>query len=298
MRAQTTAVRMPTPAPLPVRKANGTSAEIPPLALRPPGRPAKNTPQQESKEEVIEAYLPLVRATAEKIHRRLPPGIDLDSLVHSGIVGLLEALQRYDHSRGVSFQTYARYRIQGEIIEYLRSLDWVSRSVRAWGRKVSAARNRIEGWLGREATPDEMATELDVSLTEYYRVHQKVSEAALLSLEDLATTAEGEWKDGQGLFSDNPFQDPLVTLEKKDLVQKLTTALETLPERERLVLTLYYYEELTLKEIGEIMELSEGRICQIHTQAVTRLRPLLGLRHNGQPVTLPRKGAAAWAYLN
>ncbi|MGH9428716.1 MAG: FliA/WhiG family RNA polymerase sigma factor, partial [Terriglobia bacterium] len=213
-------------------------------------------------------------------------------------VGLLEALQRYDHSRGVSFQTYARYRIQGEIIEYLRSLDWVSRSVRAWGRKVTAARNRVEGWLGREANPDEMAAELEVSLDEYYRVHQKVSEAALLSLEDLATTSEGEWKDAQDLFSDNPFQDPLGALEKKDLVAKLTTALNTLPERERLVLTLYYYEELTLKEIGHIMELSEGRICQIHTQAVTRLRPALGLKHNGQPVIVQHREAAAWSHLN
>ena len=107
-----------------------------------------------SREEIVDAYLPLVRLVAERIHRRLPPGIDVSSLIHSGIVGLLEALQRYDSKRGVAFQTYARYRIQGEIIEYLRSLDWVSRSVRAWGRRVSAARTRLTGKFGREALPE------------------------------------------------------------------------------------------------------------------------------------------------
>jgi RNA polymerase sigma factor for flagellar operon FliA len=111
-----------------------------------------------SQEEIVDAYLPLVRLVAERVHRRLPPGIDVSSLIHSGIVGLLEALQRYDPGRGVAFQTYARYRIQGEIMEYLRSLDWVSRSVRSWGRRVTAARARLTGKFGREALPEEMAS--------------------------------------------------------------------------------------------------------------------------------------------
>lgn len=228
-----------------------------------------------SREEIVDAYLPLVRLVAERIHRRLPPGIDVSSLIHSGIVGLLEALQRYDPKRGVAFQTYARYRIQGEIIEYLRSLDWVSRSVRAWGRRVSAARTRLTGKFGREASPEEMARELGVSLDEYYRVDQKVSDATLLSLEDLGAASEEEWRRAQEKFASNPFQDPLVCVEGKDLVEKLTSAIDTLPERERLVVSLYYHEELTLREIGEMLGLTEGRICQIHSQAVARLRQAL-----------------------
>jgi len=257
--------------------------------LRPQVQPGKRPKRQETQDEMIEAYLPLVRLVAEKVHRRLPPGIDLGSLVHSGVVGLLEAVQRYDAKRGVAFQTYARYRIQGEIIEYLRSLDWVSRSVRAWGRKVAAARSRLTGKFGREADPDEMATELGVSLDEYYRVDQKVSEATLLSLEDLTIASEEQWRKAQEKFTHNPFQDPLTCLEGKDLTEKLTAAIQELPERERLVVTLYYHEELTLREIGEMLGLTEGRICQIHAQAVARLREALGER---DPRGEEQRGAA------
>lgn len=243
-----------------------------------------------SHEEIVDAYLPLVRLVAERIHRRLPPGIDVGSLIHSGIVGLLEALQRYDPKRGVAFQTYARYRIQGEIMEYLRSLDWVSRSVRAWGRRMSAARARLTGKFGREASPEEMAKELGVSLEEYYRVDQKVNDATLLSLEDLSVASEEEWRRAQEKFANNPFQDPLVCVEGKDLVEKLASAIDTLPERERLVVTLYYHEELTLREIGEMLGLTEGRICQIHSQAVLRLRQALGEQPVEEtPSAKPRK---------
>ena len=234
--------------------------------------------EKKTRDEMLDAHMPLVRLVAERIHRRLPPGVDLGSLIHSGIVGLLEALQRYDARRGVAFQTYARYRIQGEIMEYLRSLDWVSRSVRAWGRKMAVARTRLAGRLGREASPEEMASELGVALPEYYRVDQKVSEATLLSLEDLTPASEEEWRKTQEEFSTRAFQDPFASVEGKELVEKLAVAIETLPERERLVVTLYYHEELTLREIGEILSLTEGRICQIHTQAVTRLQSALGAK--------------------
>jgi RNA polymerase sigma factor for flagellar operon FliA len=232
---------------------------------------------KQRQEEILEIHMPLVRLVAERIHRRLPPGIDLASLINSGIVGLLEAAQRYDSHRGVAFQTYARYRIQGEIIEYLRSLDWVSRSVRSWGRKMAVARTRLAGRLGREASPGEMASELGVELTEYYRVDQKVNEASLVSLEDITSASEEKWRKTQDDFSMRSFQDPFTSVEGKELVEKLAEAIETLSERERLIVTLYYYEELTLREIGEILSLTEGRICQIHAQAVVRLQNTLGV---------------------
>jgi RNA polymerase sigma factor for flagellar operon FliA len=234
-------------------------------------RPRQRPDRKSQRAELVEAFLPLVRLIAERIHRRLPPGMDLESLVQAGVMGLLEALDRYDPNRGV-FQTYARYRIQGEIMEYLRSLDWVSRSIRAWGRKAAAARNRLTGRLGREASAEEMALELGVSLKRYYRVDQKLNEAMLLSLDDLSLTSEEDWKKAREEFFQHPFQDPLTFLESKDLVEKLTTAIEELPERERLVVTLYYHEELTLREIGEILNLTEGRISQVHGQALSHLR--------------------------
>jgi len=246
------------------------------VGLKPRARKcsAQRTDAKKQREELVESFLPLVRLIAERIHRRLPPGMDLESLIQAGVMGLLEAVERYDPNRGM-FQTYARYRIQGEIMEYLRSLDWVSRSVRSWGRKAAAARSRLTGRLGREASAEEIAAELGVSLKQYYRVDQKINEATLLSLDDISLAAEEEWKKVQEDFFQYSLQDPLTFLESKDLVEKLTVAIQGLPERERLVVTLYYHEELTLREIGGILHLTEGRISQIHGQAVAHLRQAL-----------------------
>src|ERR1041384_2754741 len=234
--------------------------------------------KQPLSEELVTQYLPLVRFVAEKVHRRLPPGVDLESLIHSGVVGLLEALERFDPKRGVEFEIFARYRIQGEVMQCLRSLDWVSRSVRAWGRKIEAARSRLAGKLVREPTAEEMAQELEIPLENYYRVDQQLNDATLLSLEDLSTASEAEWERTQEKYARNSFLDPLAIVEGKDLIEKLTVAVQGLPERERTVVTLYYHEELTLREIGEILDLSEGRICQIFGQAVGRLRGSLGIK--------------------
>lgn len=241
-------------------------------------RPAKSAQAEPLSDELVTKYLPLVRFVAEKIHRRLPPGVDLESLVHSGVVGLLEALKRFDPKRGVDFEIYARYRIQGEVMQCLRSLDWVSRSVRSWGRKIDAARNRLAGQFVREPTAEEMAKELDISLDNYYRVDQQINDATLISLEDLSVASESEWERTQEKVANSSFIDPLTFVESKDMVQKLAAAVQELPERERTVITLYYHEELTLREIGEILSLSEGRICQIFGQTVNRLRGVLGVK--------------------
>ncbi len=228
-------------------------------------------------EALVAKYLPLVRFVAEKIHRRLPPGVDLESLIHSGVVGLLEALNRFDPKRGVEFEVYARYRIQGEVMQCLRSLDWVSRSVRSWGRKMESARAKLAGKLIREPTAEEMAKELQIPLETYFRLDQQVNDATLLSLEDLSVTSESAWERTQEKFFHDSFLDPLSLIEGKDLVEKLAAAVERLPERERMVVALYFHEELTLREIGEVFDLSEGRICQIFAQAVGRLRDMLGI---------------------
>jgi RNA polymerase sigma factor for flagellar operon FliA len=187
-------------------------------------------------------------------------------------------LERFDPQRGVEFEVYARYRIQGEVMQCLRSLDWVSRSVRAWGRKIEAARSRLAGKFVREPNAEEMAKELEIPLETYYRVDQQLNDATLLSLEDLSIASEAEWERTQEKHAHHSYLDPLAFVEAKDLVEKLAVAVQGLPERERTVVTLYYYEELTLREIGEILDLSEGRICQIFGQAVVRLRTSLGMK--------------------
>jgi RNA polymerase sigma factor for flagellar operon FliA len=251
------------------------------------GRASRSQRADQAKEQMISKYLPLVRFVAEKIHRRLPPGVDLESLIHSGVVGLLEALERFDPKRGVEFEIYARYRIQGEVMQCLRSLDWVSRSVRAWGRKIEAARAKLAGRFIREPSAEEMSKELEIPLETYYRLDQRVNDATLLSLEDLSVAAEADWEGVHQNLCQNVYLDPLSFVENKDLVDKLAGSVDRLPERERMVVTLYYHEELTLREIGEILDLSEGRICQIFAQAVGRLRVALGV------TVKPKDGSAA-----
>jgi RNA polymerase sigma factor for flagellar operon FliA len=250
---------------------------------------------KEAKDQMITKYLPLVRFVAEKIHRRLPPGVDLESLVHSGVVGLIEALERFDPKRGVEFEVYARYRIQGEVMQCLRSLDWVSRSVRSWGRKMEAARSKLAGTLVREPTAEEMAQELAVPLDTYFHLDQQVNDATLLSLEDLSVASEADWERTQEKYTQDSFLDPLTFVEGKDLVEKVAAAVQRLPEREKIVVTLYYHEELTLREIGEVLSLSEGRICQIFGQAVGRLREALGVTVKSKPAAAKRtaEGRAA-----
>jgi RNA polymerase sigma factor FliA len=237
-------------------------------------RPRRDAQAQRA--EQVEAFLPLVRSIAERLHRCLPPGLDLESLVQAGAIGLLEALDRYDPARG-AFPAYAGYRIRGEMIEHLRSLDGASRSTRAWGRKAAAARTRLTARLGREVSAAEMATELGVSLPQYYKADRQLHDAAVVSFDPASPASEEGWEKAQEAFSQGLFQNPLSLLESKDLIGKLTAALEELSDRERLVMALYYHEELTLREIGEVLNLTEGRISQLHGQALSRLRHSLGV---------------------
>jgi RNA polymerase sigma factor for flagellar operon FliA len=244
-----------------------------------------------AKEETVTQYLPLVRLVAERVHRRLPPGVDLESLIHSGVVGLLQALDRFDPKRGVDFEIYARYRIQGEVMQCLRSLDWVRRSVRSWGRKIEAAKTKLAGKFAREPNAEEIAKELEIPLESYFRLDQQVNDATLLSLEDLSISSEADWERAQEKYTDSPFLDPHSFVENKDLVEKLGSGVAALPERDRLVVTLYYYEELTLREIGQILDLSEGRVCQILGQVVACLRGALGIKPSDK--LSPRRASEA-----
>jgi RNA polymerase sigma factor for flagellar operon FliA len=225
------------------------------------------------RQDLFDQYHSVVQREATYIHRRLPPWVDLDSLSQSGMVGLLDALTRYEVSRQETFALYVRYRIRGEIMEYLRSLDWASRGVRSWGRKLARAGHRCAERLGREASAEDIATELGVSLARYYQLDQRVDASWMLSLEQLGTFTEEEAAVRQEVASPGP--DPATIAEQRNREAWVTTACEDLSERERLVLQLYYHEELTLKDIGALLHLTEGRISQIHSRALLRLREVL-----------------------
>jgi len=228
-----------------------------------------------AREAMILSYLPLVRLIAGRVRRRLPHGIDGESLVHSGVVGLLEALDRYDPERGVSFHAYAKYRIHGEIVQCLRSLDWASRSVRSWSRKIATARKELAVTLCREATSEEVAEALGLSMDTYHRVHCKVNECRRLSFDDPHTVLEDEQLKQSDPYDRSPYDDPHRSVEHRDLMHKLRDAIRLLPERERRVVERHHGEELTFREIGRQMGLTEGRICQIYNKACKTLRGAL-----------------------
>ena len=233
------------------------------------------TRKDEAREAMVLSHFPLVRQVAERVRRRLPPGIDLESLVHSGVVGLLEAFDRYDPERGVSFQAYARHRIHGEIIQCLRSLDWASRSVRAWSRKLATARNELAVTYCREATADEVAEELGVSLAAYHRLHGKVNEGRPVRFDDPSASLEEQQGKQHETHDRFPHEDPFRSVERQDLKEKLREAITLLPERERRVVELHHWKEMTLRSISQLLGLTEGRICQIYNKACKSLRRTL-----------------------
>ncbi|OUS38787.1 RNA polymerase sigma factor FliA, partial ['Osedax' symbiont bacterium Rs2_46_30_T18] len=218
--------------------------------------------------DLIEKYAPLVKRIAHHLLARLPSSILVDDLIQAGMIGLLEAARRYDSSKGASFETYAGIRIRGSIIDEVRRGDWTPRSVHRNGRRISEAIQSIEAHTGADATDVAIAEEMDIGIDEYHKLLKDNVESRLFSVEEM-TNSDG---DGPGEQLKDADPGPLRNTEKRAFVESLAQAIQTLPERERLVLALYYDEELNLKEIGQILEVSESRVSQIHSQAAHRLR--------------------------
>jgi RNA polymerase sigma factor for flagellar operon FliA len=235
------------------------------------------------REDILRRYLPLVRRVVQRLAVRKPPHIDLDDLVSWGIVGLLDAIEKYDPKKEALFSTYAQFRIRGAILDHLRSLDWVPRSVRQKAALIEKVSHELEGRLGRPATDEEIARELELSLAQYQELIGKVGEMTLFSLEDLGFGG-GEERLGLESDDDEAEADPLRALLSQERVHLVADAIGRLPEREKLVIALYYNEDLTMKEVGGVLGLTESRVSQLHSQAMLRLkRYLLGKLASDEP---------------
>lgn len=229
-----------------------------------------------AREALVLSSARLVKYCAGRIAVGLPASVELDDLISYGIFGLLDAVEKFDPARGVKFETYAIARIRGAILDGLRAVDWVPRSVRQQAREIERAMSRVEGREGRPATDEEVARELGVDLRRYHQMLQETQGAALLSLEETWTDDSGQVEYSiQQLVQDSSTCDPGEVVEQSEARERLARAIDALPERERLVIALYYYEGLTLKEIGQVLGVSESRVSQLHTKAVLRLRAIL-----------------------
>lgn len=218
----------------------------------------------------VGAHAPLVKRIAFHLHSRLPPSVQVEDLIQAGMIGLLEAMSNYDATQGASFDTYAGIRIRGSMLDEIRVGDWTPRAVRRQNRELVKAVKEVEDHKGGEATDAEVAQHLGVSIVDYHKMVGNAAGSRIFSLDD--DSLGGDWHDS---VAGNPDSAPDIVHHGQAFKQAVVEAIEELPERERLVMALYYDEELTLKEVGAVLELSESRVCQIHGQALVRLRARL-----------------------
>ena len=231
---------------------------------------------QELRNALIEKYLPLVKYNAERVWAKLPDGVDLNDLISAGVFGLMDAIEAFDLTRGVKFETYCVPRIRGAMLDELRTMDWVPRLVRSKASKVEAARKQAEAEFGRPPTDGEVAKKMEIPTEEYERLKAEASAVNLISLNKKWYETDS-YKDVReiDILEDNKGIDPTHGIQKRDLMKLVTKGLN---RNERLIIILYYYEELTMKEIGATLDLSESRVSQMHSSIVQRLQSQLERR--------------------
>ena len=223
--------------------------------------------------KIINEFAPLIKYIASRIAIRLPPHIDLNDLINAGVIGLIDAIEKFDAGKQIKFKTYAEFRIRGAILDELRSMDWVPRSVRQKARKVEDAYARLEYSLGRPASDDEVAKEMNVDMDTFHRLLSETASVSLLSLDDLGEDDSDLSKRNLLEFIIQDDKDwPSHKIRYAEVSTMVAKAIQSLPEKERMVISLYYYDELTMKEIGHVLKFTESRVSQIHTKAILRLR--------------------------
>lgn len=234
---------------------------------------AGTAPDPKKRDELILAYTPLIKYIASRLASRLPPQVAFDDLVSSGIIGLIDAIDKFDLSKNVQFKTYAEFRIRGAMLDELRSLDWVPRSVRRKATDLEHAYSKLEKKLGRPASDEEAAEEMDISLDNYYKLLDETKAISFMDIELLRQKSPDQVNTGNGIASISmDANDPFAAINLKQIRDLLAASIDTLPEKERLTVSLYYFNELTMKEIGRVLNYTESRISQMHSKAMLRLR--------------------------
>ncbi|HBN75928.1 MAG TPA: FliA/WhiG family RNA polymerase sigma factor [Planctomycetaceae bacterium] len=236
----------------------------------------KDQTNQRLRNRLIERYLPLVRYNAERVWAKLPEGVDMNDLMSAGVFGLMDAIDAFDMSRGVKFETYCVPRIRGAMLDELRTMDWVPRLVRSKASKLEAARKAVEAQHGRPPTDKEIAAKLELPLAEFDKMKSDASAVNLVSLNKKWYETDS-YKDVRevDVLEDGKGEDPTTGIQKRDIMKLVTKGLN---RNERLIMILYYYEELTMKEIGTTLGLSESRVSQMHSSIVNRLKEQLRQR--------------------
>jgi RNA polymerase sigma factor for flagellar operon FliA len=247
------------------------------IELRDLWRRYKTAGDQRAREDLVMAYAPLVKYVAGRLASGLPAHVDEADLISYGLLGLINAIERFDLEREIKFETYAITRIKGAIIDELRSLDWVPRSVRQRAREIERANAKLEHRLQRAPTDEEMARELEMTVKEFQDALLQISNSTIAALDELWTVSDssGDQVSLLDTLTDERSPDPAAVMDQTDLKDRVAQAISRLPEREKLVVALYYYENLTLREIGEVLGVTESRVSQLHTKAVLRLRSRL-----------------------
>jgi RNA polymerase sigma factor for flagellar operon FliA len=235
----------------------------------------KDTGSREARDRLIVHYSPLVKYVAGRVSAGLPQNIEQGDLVSYGIFGLIDAIDKFDTDRQIKFETYAIARIKGAIIDELRAIDWVPRSVRAKARAVEKAYSTLEASLHRTPTDAEVAEQMQISVGELQTIFNQVSFVGLVALDEMLSGGERGESSTLGDTLPDKGEGPVAAFEVEEMKQILASAINRLGDREKIVLTLYYYEGLTLAEIGEVLGVTESRVCQIHTKAVLQLRSKL-----------------------
>ena len=234
----------------------------------------KRDGDERARERLVVAYSPLVKYVAGRMASGLPAHVEEADLISYGLGGLISAIERFDLSREIKFETFAITRIKGSIIDELRSLDWVPRSVRARARAIERANSKLEHKFQRAPTDEEMAAELEMTVADFHDALLQISNSTVAALDELWTVsdASGDQVSLLDTLQDPGAPDPAQVMDATDLKDRIADAIARLPEREKLVVALYYYENLTLREIGEVLGVTESRVSQLHTKAVLRLR--------------------------
>ncbi len=224
------------------------------------------------KQQIVLEHTPLIRYIVSRIAARLPPHVDLEDLHNTGVIGLMDAIDKFDPHRDCKFRTYAEFRVKGAILDELRALDWVPRSVRQKGRTLERAVEEVEARLGRAADEDEVADALGIELPDLHVLASQANSVSVVYMEQLRGSDESDAPLPGDIIEDPHSENPFEWLLARRDAEALAHGIAHLPEREKLVITLYYYEDLSMKEIGTVLGITESRICQIHAKALRRLR--------------------------